>query len=194
MASKPENDVPMPSGPPPKRRIDLGASTFVPALARSTNRAPPSGGLRSGTVSVTSSRSFRAVRPLAARRPQGKGCDGGTVEVAHEALFREWARLKEWLEPERARLEALRSLQIAAATWERHGSDPAFLDHRGKRLAEASDARENDGYRKRLNKLDFDYLAACRKAESAGAAADAARAGARRRARCGDDRGTGRVE
>jgi hypothetical protein len=38
--------------------------------------------------------------------------DGGTVEVAHEALFREWTRLKSWLEPERARLEVLRSLQV----------------------------------------------------------------------------------
>ena len=30
----PEEDVPLPSGPPPKRRVDLAASTFVPALAQ----------------------------------------------------------------------------------------------------------------------------------------------------------------
>jgi Novel STAND NTPase 1 len=68
---------------------------------------------------------------------KGAEADGGTVEVAHEALFREWARLKEWLEPERARLEALRSLQTAAATWDRHDRALAFLDHRDKRLSTA---------------------------------------------------------
>ena len=50
---------------------------------------------------------------MASRGAQGR--DGGTVEVAHEALFREWTRLEGWLEPERARLEALRSLQVDAA-------------------------------------------------------------------------------
>jgi hypothetical protein len=50
--------------------------------------------------------------------------------VAHEALFREWARLKSWLEPERARLEVLRSLQVDAASWDRNGRAPAFLNHR----------------------------------------------------------------
>jgi formylglycine-generating enzyme required for sulfatase activity len=98
---------------------------------------------------------------------KGTEADGGTVEVAHEALFREWARLKEWLEPEHMRLEALRSLQIAAATWARHDKNSAFLDHRGKRLAEAGALGRNDAYRRRLGNVEFDYLAACRAAELA---------------------------
>jgi hypothetical protein len=68
-----------------------------------------------------------------------KGDADGTVEVAHEALFREWARLKSWLEPERARLEVLRSLQVDAATWDRNGREAAFLNHRDKRLGEATE-------------------------------------------------------
>ena len=108
--------------------------------------------------------------------------DGGTVEVAHEALFREWARLKGWLEPERARLEALRSLQVDALTWDRNGCDAAFLNHRDKRLAEAGALAGIEAYRKRLGAVEFDYLAACRAAEQVGAAAGAARAGAHRRA------------
>jgi hypothetical protein len=64
--------------------------------------------------------------------------DGGTVEVAHEALFRTWKRLGSWLEPERARLEALRSLQVDAANWDRNGRDAGFLNHRDRRLAEAT--------------------------------------------------------
>ena len=91
--------------------------------------------------------------------------DGGTVEVAHEALFREWTRLMGWLEPERARLEALRSLQIDASTWDRNGRDAAFLNHRDKRLAEATALAGIEGYRKRLGALEFDYLAACQAAE-----------------------------
>jgi formylglycine-generating enzyme required for sulfatase activity len=91
--------------------------------------------------------------------------DGGTVEVAHEALFREWKRLQGWLEPERARLEALRSLQVDAATWERNGRTGAFLNHRDKRLAETAALREIEGYRKRMLPGDFDYIAACQAAE-----------------------------
>ena len=103
-----------------------------------------------------------------------KGETAGTVEVAHEALFREWTRLKGWLEPERARLEALRSLQLDALTWDRNGRDAAFLNHRDKRLAEATALAGIDGYRKRLGTLEFDYLAACQDGRAVGAEADAA--------------------
>ena len=91
--------------------------------------------------------------------------DGGTVEVAHEALFREWTRLKGWLEPERARLEALRSLQVDAATWDRNGRDIAFLNHRNNRLGNATALVGTERYRQRLGKLEFDYVAACQLAE-----------------------------
>jgi formylglycine-generating enzyme required for sulfatase activity len=88
--------------------------------------------------------------------------DGGTVEVVHEALFREWTRLKGWLEPERARLEALRLLQIDALTWDRNSRDAAYLNHGGKRLADALLLAETVRYRTHLDELEFDYLAACR--------------------------------
>jgi hypothetical protein len=93
--------------------------------------------------------------------------DGGTVEVAHEALFREWRRLKRWLEPERSRLEGLRSLQADAANWERNGKNTGFLNHRDKRLAEAGDLNSNADYAKRLIQRDFDYIAACQAADYA---------------------------
>jgi formylglycine-generating enzyme required for sulfatase activity len=91
--------------------------------------------------------------------------DGGTVEVAHEALFREWARLKSWLEPERARLEVLRSLQVDAATWDRNGRDAAFLNHKDKRLGEATAVVGIERYRQRLGQPEFDYVAGCQVAE-----------------------------
>jgi hypothetical protein len=85
--------------------------------------------------------------------------------VAHEALFREWARLKSWLVPERARLEVLRSLQVDAATWDRNGREAAFLNHRGKRLGEATKVVGIERYRQRLGQLELDYIAACQMAE-----------------------------
>ena len=93
------------------------------------------------------------------------GTDGGTVEVAHEALFREWARLKSWLEPERARLEALRSLQVDALTWDRNARSAAYLNHRDKRLAQAAALTGIEAYRKRLMATEFEYLGACQAAE-----------------------------
>ena len=86
--------------------------------------------------------------------------------MAHEALFREWSRLRGWLEPERTRLEALRSLQLDAFVWDRKGRDAAFLNHRDKRLKEAKLLVGVETYRKRLGKLENDYLAACQAART----------------------------
>ena len=74
-------------------------------------------------------------------------------------------RLKGWLEPERARLEALRLLQSDATIWDRNGRDAAFLNHRDKRMAEAVALAAIERYRKHLGAVDDDYLVACREAE-----------------------------
>ena len=155
----------LPPGPPPKRRLDLAASTFVPALAQINDQ-----GATIRRIAAWTSFSDEQQELLIGfdqwRLVVRKGeTDGGTVEVAHEALFREWTRLQGWLEPERARLEALRSLQVDALTWDRNGRDAAFLNHRDKRLAEAATLAGIDGYRKRLGAVEFDYLAACEAAE-----------------------------
>jgi hypothetical protein len=46
-------------------------------------------------------------------------------------------------------------------------AQPGYLDHRDNRLSEASALVQNDAYRKRLNTMEIDYLAACREAEQA---------------------------
>ena len=91
--------------------------------------------------------------------------EGGTVEVAHEALFREWTRLKTWLEPERGRLDAVRSLQVDASAWNRYNRSPAFLNHKDARLAEVVALTGIEGYRKRIGQSELDYIAACLVAE-----------------------------
>lgn len=56
-----------------------------------------------------------------------------TVEVAHEALLREWPRLRRWIEEDRDQLIALGQLRDAAAQWEVLGRDDGAL-YRGARL------------------------------------------------------------
>lgn len=60
------------------------------------------------------------------------------VEVAHEALIREWPTLRGWLEEDRAGLRLHRHLTLASAGWEKQGRDPGEL-YRGLRLAQAQD-------------------------------------------------------
>jgi WD40 repeat protein len=79
------------------------------------------------------------------------------VEVAHEALIRNWPRLVGWLEDERASLRQRLRLTAAADQWLMHGRDPESL-LRGAALDEAS--RHTD-----LNVLESEYLDASRAAQ-----------------------------
>jgi formylglycine-generating enzyme required for sulfatase activity len=162
---EPNDDEPLPSSEPSKRLVELGASTFVPTLTQINETG--------ATIRrIAEWRSFSDEQQelllrfdrwrLVVRKGEE---DGGTIEAANEALFREWRRLKSWLEPDRSRLAALRSLQIDAATWNHHGRDRAFLNHRGKRLLEVNGLVGVEGYRKLLRPVEVDYLAACQEAE-----------------------------
>ncbi|MFV2039085.1 MAG: BTAD domain-containing putative transcriptional regulator, partial [Acidimicrobiales bacterium] len=59
-----------------------------------------------------------------------------TVEIAHEALIREWPRLRVWLDEDRDGLRIHRHLTQAAAGWEERGRDEGDL-YRGARLETA---------------------------------------------------------
>jgi formylglycine-generating enzyme required for sulfatase activity len=161
----PEDQSILPSAPPSQHLLDTAASTFVPALAQLNDQG--------ATIRrIAKWNSFNAEQQqliqqferwrLVVRRGEG---DAATVEIAHEALFRAWARLRQWLDWERARLETLRLLEAASATWDRHDRTAAFLDHRGTRLADASELEKHSHYSRRLSDVDHQYLVACRKAE-----------------------------
>ena len=64
--------------------------------------------------------------------------DEAGVEVAHEALLREWPRLQEWLDADRDSLRLQRHLTAAATAWDQRGGDPSEL-YRGSRLAATHD-------------------------------------------------------
>jgi WD40 repeat protein/DNA-binding SARP family transcriptional activator len=50
-----------------------------------------------------------------------------TVEVAHEALLREWRRLRGWIDAARDDLRTHRRLRAAAADWTAADRDPSYL-------------------------------------------------------------------
>ncbi len=52
---------------------------------------------------------------------------GPTVEVAHEALLREWPRLREWLNESRADVRMQRQLAQAAHEWQTANREVSFL-------------------------------------------------------------------
>lgn len=58
-----------------------------------------------------------------------------SIEVAHEALIREWPRLRGWLDEDRDGLLLARGLTTAAHDWSTLGRDEGAL-YRGARLAD----------------------------------------------------------
>ena len=83
--------------------------------------------------------------------------DDTTVEVAHEALLREWPRLVGWLEEDREGGRIRAHLAAAAREWESGRRAPADL-YRGARLASVVDwARQHET---ELNALERTFLSA----------------------------------
>jgi WD40 repeat protein len=82
-----------------------------------------------------------------------------TVEVAHEALLREWPRLRGWLEEDREVIVALGHLREAAARWAELDHDPGAL-YRGALLDTA--VRVDDGRAGALPTLEREFLEASR--------------------------------
>jgi WD40 repeat protein/class 3 adenylate cyclase len=81
----------------------------------------------------------------------------GTVEVAHEALIREWPTLRQWLTADREGLRLHRHLTQAAQEWEALGRDAGAL-YRGARLLQATEWAEAHGAE--LNAQEQAFLAA----------------------------------
>jgi WD40 repeat protein len=88
----------------------------------------------------------------------------GTVEVAHEALIREWPALRGWLEQDREGLRLQRHLTEAAQAWEAMQRDPGEL-YRGARLAQALEWAAVPKNLAALNPLERDFLNASHELE-----------------------------
>jgi class 3 adenylate cyclase/WD40 repeat protein len=106
--------------------------------------------------------------------------DDNTVQVAHEALIREWPRLRGWLDDDREGLRAHRHLTHAAADWAALGRETSEL-YRGPRLAAVRDWLSRDDTA-RLNKLENEFLDASNALERSERAAEQERIKAQERA------------
>ena len=82
-----------------------------------------------------------------------------TVEVAHEALLREWPRLRDWLDEDAEGRRLRLQLTQAAAQWQGAGRDSAEL-FRGPRLLATLDWTATHG--RELNNLEREFVAASR--------------------------------
>lgn len=87
--------------------------------------------------------------------------DNETVEVAHEALIREWPRLRSWLAEDREGLKVHRHLTQSSAAWDRVARDAGEL-YRGPRLSAALDWAEGEPD---LAPLEREFLEASRAAQ-----------------------------
>ncbi|MGE5374875.1 MAG: helix-turn-helix domain-containing protein, partial [Bacteroidota bacterium] len=78
-----------------------------------------------------------------------------TVEVAHEALIREWPRLRGWLEENREGLRLHRQLTEAAQEWLSINREPDLL-YRGARLTQAKEWAAT--HADEMNALECEFL------------------------------------
>ena len=94
-----------------------------------------------------------------------------TVEVAHEALIREWQRLRGWLDDNRDDLRTQRKLSQVAEEWENDNRDPSFLA-RGTRLEQFREWENVTTLT--MNSIERDYLTESIRVDEARLAAEQA--------------------
>ncbi|BBJ22434.1 nSTAND1 domain-containing NTPase [Candidatus Nitrotoga sp. AM1P] len=92
--------------------------------------------------------------------------DGGepveVVEVAHEALLRQWGMLERWLREFAEALSASELIRRSAHDWLRGDLDKVFLVHTAHRLDAAEAMFSDKRLAGRFEPVDGQYLAACR--------------------------------
>jgi WD40 repeat protein/class 3 adenylate cyclase len=82
-----------------------------------------------------------------------------TVEVAHEALLREWPRFQGWLDDDAQGRQVRQHLTQVSRQWDGGGREPSEL-YRGARLSATLDW--SAGHAAELNELERQFLAASR--------------------------------
>ncbi len=156
-----------------KEQERLLEAAFIPALVdiNPANGQPLS---RAATERQLPDDSLNIVRRLVDARllisDRGQaGADGArqtTYRVAHEAVLRRWSWLSTLLEQQVSHLNMAHLIERQAEGWNRSGKLAGWLDLRGDRLREALQVAGRTDFRRRLDGLPAQYLAACRRLES----------------------------
>lgn len=87
-----------------------------------------------------------------------------TVEVVHEALIREWTRLREWLNNNREKLIYYRKIEVAAVEWREQGKSKDYL-LQGKHLKEASAFHKEQNINFTQSHFVYDFIQTSIKAQ-----------------------------
>jgi hypothetical protein len=85
------------------------------------------------------------------------------VEIAHEALLRQWPSLIVWLDEEAEQLKTTETVKRAAGEWNKHSRGGDWLTHTGERLGTAEALLQRPDFSQLLGEHGRDYLQACRK-------------------------------
>ncbi|WP_018432160.1 nSTAND1 domain-containing NTPase [Paraburkholderia atlantica] len=84
------------------------------------------------------------------------------VEIAHEALLRQWPVLTTWLDADADALKTVETVQRAAHEWQKNGQGTAWLAHAGERLTSAEAVLQRSDFERLLGADGLSYLRACR--------------------------------
>lgn len=92
--------------------------------------------------------------------------EGSTVEVSHEAVFRNWWGLAGWIREERFVLDRLQGIRQAAEEWDIDERPAELLIHRAERLEAAEAMLKRGDLAQALAGTPLEYLDACRAYEN----------------------------
>ena len=93
--------------------------------------------------------------------------DGTTViEIAHEALLRQWDLLRRWLDSAASDLRVREGIKRAATDWDVNERAQSWLVHKDVRLAAAQRILSDPGYLADVGDLGEAYIAACDASEA----------------------------
>src|SRR5262249_27504513 len=98
---------------------------------------------------------MRDQRPL----PGGQAV---VVEVAHEALLRQWSKLTAWLDEEAEVLKVAENVRRAAVDWNKNARHADGLTPTGARLAAAEAVQRRPAFGTLIGSEGNAYLEACR--------------------------------
>ncbi|HTT84839.1 MAG TPA: TIR domain-containing protein, partial [Rhizomicrobium sp.] len=149
---------------------ELAKSAFIPHLVRVDDAEPKRRAERLDALPEATRPLVRHLvdaRLLVSDRDTVDGIETDTVEIAHEAILRQWPALKSWIAAEREALHALDAVRAAAREWSAHGEHQGWLTHSGGRLEEAEQLLAPLHLANALGATDRQYLAACRARDNA---------------------------
>jgi WD40 repeat protein len=155
---------------------DIARAAFIPALVQFDDfEAAPKRRVERLSALPPATRALVGhlidERLLTIDRQTIDGVEADVVEVAHEAILRQWPALRSWIAEERESLRSLEGLRAAAREWFGHlstgAADQSWLVHRGRRLEAADALMARPAFADALGTVERDYLAACRANENA---------------------------